>query len=78
MKFVYCKEFQNSKSETARYTICTNIKGRRKTFFNTSYSFLAFTLQNLLDEAMLFVLFQKNGKQHKKYINNNSKNKRQR
>ena len=67
MKIAYCREFQNSQNETARYTICANIKGGRKTFFITSSSLVAVTLQNLLDEAMLLVLFHKNGKQHKKY-----------
>ena len=74
MKIVYYKEFQFQKRNSSLHNLS---KGGRENVFITSNSLVVVALQSRLDEAVLFVLFQKNGKQHNKYINNINKNIRQ-
>ena len=74
MKIANYKEFEFQKRNRSLHNLS---KGGRENVFITSNSLVVVALQNCLGEIVLFVLFQKNGKQHQKYISNISKNKRQ-
>ena len=74
MKIANYKEFEFQKRNSSLHNLS---KGGRENVFITSNSLVVVTLQSCLNEIVLFVLFQKNGKQHKKYVSNISKNKRQ-